>query len=263
MIKRAAILAFLGVVFLSSCSIQKSGNLVERIRAGYYPYKVMKHVRPGYTEFGSASWYGKDFHGRLAASGEVYNMYAKTAAHKTLPFGTYVKVINLNNHRETVVRINDRGPFVKNRIIDLSYAAAKDLGMIGTGTAPVEIVVLDSKKIQKTKPLNIINQSENIHVLSNNETDKNSLSSTIDEVKHYSMPIYAVQLASFRSLANALKFRREASKKVKGVYIKKVMFSGIVFYRVMVGSFSSKEEANRFAYKAIAPIFSSFCISLR
>ncbi len=260
--RRAVFLVLLLMFFVSSCSIERRGNLVERIRAGYYPYKVMKHVSPGYKEFGSASWYGRDFHGKLAASGEMYNMYAKTAAHKTLPFGTYVRVINLNNHRETVVRINDRGPFVKNRIIDLSYAAAKDLGMIETGTAPVEIVVVNSKNY-KPKPFKkFIDKPEHIKIVDNNPSYKATYANSLDN-NVVVLPKYAVQIASFRSLSNALKFKNSASRKIKGVYIKKVVFSGVVFYRVMVGSFNSKKEANAFAYKSVAPVFGSFCINLK
>jgi rare lipoprotein A len=95
-----------------------------------------------YVEIGIASWYGPGFHGRRTASGEIYNMYAYTAAHKTLPLGTYVRVINLENGKSVVVRINDRGPFKKGRIIDLSYAAAKKIGMIEKGTARVRLEIL-------------------------------------------------------------------------------------------------------------------------
>jgi len=96
----------------------------------------------GYVERGIASWYGTEFHGLRTATGEPYDMFAMTAAHKTLPLPCYARVINLSNGRSVVVRINDRGPFVSNRIIDLSYAAAAKLGMIGTGTAFVEIETL-------------------------------------------------------------------------------------------------------------------------
>lgn len=92
-----------------------------------------------FTERGIASWYGNKFHGRRTSSGETYDMYAMTAAHKQLPLPSYVEVTNLNNGRKVVVRVNDRGPFVKNRIIDLSYAAASRLDMLHTGTAPVSI----------------------------------------------------------------------------------------------------------------------------
>ena len=94
---------------------------------------------------GWASWYGPGFHGNLSASGERYNQYAMTAAHKTLPFGTRVRVTNLNNGSSVVVRINDRGPFIRGRVIDLSAAAARILGMIHSGVAPVKVEVIDSR----------------------------------------------------------------------------------------------------------------------
>jgi rare lipoprotein A len=91
---------------------------------------------------GMASWYGRPHHGRRVASGEVYNMHRLTAAHRTLPFDTIVRVHNKRNGREVDVRINDRGPFVKGRIIDLSYAAAKVLDMLKPGTAPVRLKIV-------------------------------------------------------------------------------------------------------------------------
>lgn len=93
-------------------------------------------------ETGVASWYGEPFHGKLTANGEVYDMYAISAAHQELPFGTVVRVTNLDNDMSIDVRINDRGPFVKNRIIDLSYAAAVEIDMIGPGTAQVTLEIL-------------------------------------------------------------------------------------------------------------------------
>jgi rare lipoprotein A len=94
------------------------------------------------VEYGKASWYGKEFHGRPTASGERFNMYKRSAAHKILPIGTHVLVLNLSNKRSSVVRVNDRGPFVKGRIIDLSYAAAKEIGLIDPGVVRVKIVAL-------------------------------------------------------------------------------------------------------------------------
>ncbi len=105
-------------------------------------YYVMSDSR-GYKERGVASWYGTKFHGQRTSSGETYDMYAMTAAHKTLPLPTYVRVINLQNGRSTIVKVNDRGPFHDNRIIDLSYAAATKLGITGTGTGLVEVQALD------------------------------------------------------------------------------------------------------------------------
>ena len=108
----------------------------------YYP---MNSVHIGYTQRGIASWYGPDFHGRYTSNGEIYNMYAYTAAHKTLPMNTIVKVTNLNNGKSVIVRINDRGPFVNGRIIDLSYKAGKKIGLDVTGTAPVVLKVIGFK----------------------------------------------------------------------------------------------------------------------
>ncbi|WP_017444592.1 septal ring lytic transglycosylase RlpA family protein [Gayadomonas joobiniege] len=106
-------------------------------------YKVLKSA-DGFSEEGIASWYGKKFHGHLTSNGETYDMYEMTAAHKTLPLPTYVKVTNLENGRQAIVRVNDRGPFHAGRIIDLSYAAAFKLGVYQTGTARVKIESLHS-----------------------------------------------------------------------------------------------------------------------
>ncbi len=104
----------------------------------YYPV----NSAAGYRQTGIASWYGRQFQGKRTANGEIFNMYAATAAHKTLPMNTILLVKNLDNGRETTVRVNDRGPFVKNRIIDLSYAAARRLDMLHKGTARVRIIAL-------------------------------------------------------------------------------------------------------------------------
>lgn len=105
-------------------------------------YYVMNSAE-GYRERGVASWYGKKFHGRLTSSGEVYDMHAVSAAHKTLPLPSWVRVTNLSNGRSVVLRVNDRGPFVDNRLIDLSYAAARELDLIASGTGLVEVETID------------------------------------------------------------------------------------------------------------------------
>lgn len=117
-------------------------------RSGNRPYTVFnKTYYPltdvaGYSERGVASWYGKKFHGRRTSSGETYDMYTMTAAHKTLPIPCYARVRNLRNGREVVVRVNDRGPFLENRLIDLSYAAATRLGIVASGTGLVEVTAI-------------------------------------------------------------------------------------------------------------------------
>lgn len=105
----------------------------------YYP---MSKVDPGYSETGLASWYGPGFHGKTTASNEKYNMHELTAAHNVLPLHTLVRVTNLNNKKEAFVRINDRGPFVGDRVLDLSLGAAEQLGMVRNGVAPVRIAVI-------------------------------------------------------------------------------------------------------------------------
>ncbi|MFT6926290.1 MAG: rare lipoprotein A [Psychromonas sp.] len=104
-------------------------------------YKVLRGITT-LSERGKASWYGNKFHGHLTSNGERYDMFAMTAAHKNLPLPSYVKVTNLENNKQIIVRVNDRGPFHKGRIIDLSYAAAYKLDMLKTGTAKVEIELL-------------------------------------------------------------------------------------------------------------------------
>ena len=109
--------------------------------------------------YGVASWYGKRFHGNQTANGEIYNMYARTAAHKSLPMNSLVEVTNLNNNKSIIVRINDRGPFIKGRIIDLSFKAAKELDMVVAGVVPVRVLVIvpGAEKIAKATsraPLN-------------------------------------------------------------------------------------------------------------
>lgn len=133
----------------------RSGNPTEYEAFGEI-YRVLDDTE-GFTQRGRASWYGKKFHGRKTASGEPYDMFAMTAAHKTLPIPSYVRVTNLDNGRSAVVRINDRGPFHSERIIDLSYAAAARLGIIGDGHAEVQIAALqpgdDSRAIASAEPL--------------------------------------------------------------------------------------------------------------
>ena len=115
-------------------------------------YSVMPSST-GYQERGVASWYGTKFHGNLTSSREPYDMYSMTAAHKTLPLPTYVRVRNLSNNKSVVVRVNDRGPFVHNRIIDLSYAAALKLDMIRDGTSLVEITAIDFGEPGRDRPV--------------------------------------------------------------------------------------------------------------
>lgn len=121
-------------------------------------YRVLSN-NTGYDEQGVASWYGPKFQSRPTASGERYNMYAMTAAHKTLRIPAYVQVTNLENGKQVVVRVNDRGPFVSNRIIDLSYAAARKIGMLGRGTAMVDVRVVTPDSPSAPVPVTVADRT--------------------------------------------------------------------------------------------------------
>ena len=171
----------------------------------------------GFKQKGDASWYGTKFHGQRASSGETYNMYAMTAAHKTLPLPTYVEVKNLNNGRTAIVKVNDRGPFHDGRIIDLSYAAATKLGVVATGTAPVEIRVIGPKGPDKaTEP------EKPVAVVEDQYFDENG--------KLY------VQIAAFATEENALKLIAELREnKFNSARIHVDNVNGKLIYRVRIG----------------------------
>jgi len=124
--------------------LAKYGNIKSYVVFGKR-YRTLKSSK-NYEEIGTASWYGTQFHAHKTSSGEPYNMLGMTAAHKTLPLPTYVEVTNLKNNKRIIVKVNDRGPFASSRIIDLSYVAAKKLGMLGHGTAHVRVKAIDTSK---------------------------------------------------------------------------------------------------------------------
>ncbi|MCR9984833.1 septal ring lytic transglycosylase RlpA family protein [Vibrio diabolicus] len=166
-------------------------------------YKIVRDAK-GFKEKGRASWYGKKFQGHLTSNGEIYDMYSMTAAHKTLPLPSYVKVTNTDNGKTTVVRVNDRGPFHDGRIIDLSYAAAHKLDVIKTGTANVEIEVIS------------INQP----------TDKKSLEAH---------PKYVIQVASSKNEERARTLGTELGQKLDTeTFLENAKES----YRLLLGPFT-------------------------
>lgn len=152
-------------------------------------YRVMD-TAAGHRERGIASWYGSKFHGRRTSSGEPYDMYAMTAAHKHLPLPTWVEVRHLGNGRRIVVKVNDRGPFADKRIIDLSYAAAAKLGMLGTGTAPVEIRTVTPDEPAPARARTVAARAD-------------------DDGAAGDQPAYWIQLAAFSQAANARQLANE------------------------------------------------------
>jgi len=185
-------------------------------------YYVMDSAS-GFKQRGVASWYGPDFHGKSTSSGESYNMHAMTAAHKTLPIPVMVRVKNLDNGKTAVVKVNDRGPFAKGRIIDLSYAAAKKLGVVGPGTANVEITALDASGQASRAP------AARAVPLEASEVDNSQL---------------YIQLGSFGSKANARKLRDELTyKNEKPVVIRTVKTDKGSLFRVQLGPLLDVAEA--------------------
>lgn len=172
-----------------------------------------------YHETGIASWYGRDFHGRKTASGEIFDMYGISAAHRTLPLGTVIRVTNLENFKGIKVRVNDRGPYAKNRVLDLSYGAAKELGFLAQGTVRVKI-------------------------------------ESIGEVGDAAT--YTVQAASFIEVENARMLKERLSKKYESVTIVPFETNAGRFYRVRVGAYTTQEKAelvaSRLTQEGLEPI---------
>ena len=264
--------------FKNTNAIYKIGNPYVVEGKKYYPKKNIN-----YDEKGIASWYGPKFHGKLTANGEIFNQYELTAAHKTLPIPSAVKVTNLKNNKSLIVRINDRGPFVNDRIIDLSYQSAKKLDLLSSGTGFVRVQILRSEsllleKLAKknqfpeiaditnitTPPINQVNYS-NVSIKKIGETkiiDKSNLSSNKNKIeknlekakikaevlkingKKYNI---WVQIASFsnKNSANLLKTKFNT---VKNINVNKVNINGKTFFRVRVGPFKSIKEAKEIYY---------------
>lgn len=190
----------------------------------YYPLASAS----GYKAEGMASWYGDKFHGRKTASGERYNMYDMTAAHKTLPMGSIVKVTNLRNGRTVEVRINDRGPFKEGRVIDLSKAAAAKLDIVGAGTERVRVQALSSGTATAS---------------SGGSGGSSGGSSTVNTASRGS---YYLQIGAFTDKANAndllMKMRMRGYGRSR---VKSAQVSGKNWYRVQIGSFSKLGDARR------------------
>jgi rare lipoprotein A len=173
----------------------------------------------GFVQEGLASWYGPNFHGKKTSNGEIYDMHAMTAAHKTLPLGTSVRVVNRTNGRQEIVRINDRGPFVGNRIIDLSYEAASRLGVVGPGTAPVRIEALGIA-----------------------ETDTRGHISYRPQAS-YETGAYAVQIGAFTVNDNAQRLAGKYRRQLGHATVRQGWINGRLFYRVWVGRYDSLSAA--------------------
>ena len=183
----------------------------------------ISRTHAGHIQTGEASWYGPNFHGKQTSNKEIYNMYDLTAAHRTLPFGTQVMVTNLLNDKSVNVRINDRGPFVEGRIIDLSYAAAKMIDMIGPGVIPVRIEIISDEYLPK------------------------------------SPVIFSVQVGSFIKKTNAAALKNKLSKKYEDVYLTVFKTAHQKYYRVRIKA-SSRQKAEELARQLNRAGYSVFIV---
>ncbi len=251
---------------------RKIGNpyVIDGVR--YYPQAESN----GYVEKGIASWYGKEFHRKKTANGEIYNMYAMTAAHKTLPLPTYVRVTNLKNNKSVVVRVNDRGPFVKSRLIDMSYAGAVALGFSEQGTAPVLVEALptDGSTLARKsyKPVNLSsikkpfkpeykgspiqpkkkpalkNGGFTHRVTSSAHQSANTPSAkeitAIEKTSSTAGVTYYVQLGAFTNKENAQKIANKTTAEHRTAIFDAII-NGQTFYRVRLGPVDTVDQADR------------------
>lgn len=202
----------------------KAGSSTRTYDPKTRPYTVMgKRYYPlqnaaGYDEIGKASWYGEDFHGKKTANGQIYDMYGLSAAHKTLPLGTQVRVTNLENRRSVVLVINDRGPFVTGRILDLSYGAAKKLGTVERGVAKVRIEAVGSVPYARRSKTKAPSSSR----------------------------YYYVRVGAFAERANAENvYRQLVNAGYSGATIKVVNRNGLRLHVVQAGGFTNRSNAER------------------
>ena len=196
----------------------------------FYPYK----------ERGVASWYGKRYHGKKTSIGEVYDMYSMTGAHTTLPIPCYVRVTNTENNKNVIVRINDRGPFKKDRVIDLSFAAAYKLRLSDKGSGPVEVELIDPRQFSALKKTpDILNEKIQ-------EKDVATAQVKLAEETISTEPLY-IQAGAFKNEKNAdLLLKQLLDMKIENTPPFKKQFSEDLFH-VVIGPFNSKDEANNIA----------------
>lgn len=237
--------------------------------ASYVVYGTRYYVMPSsdnHVERGIASWYGDKFHGKRTSSGDPYDMYGMTAAHKTLPLPTYARVTNLSNGRSIVVKINDRGPFIGNRIIDLSYTGAAKLGLIGHGTGMVEVRALDPRRADpgptlievRNPPASLPsrpNTAPNTRVTARPAPtllDKIIPPAYADDAPPAQTPTLYLQIGAFANRNNAEQLRSKLSAKdVAGIHISETISNQHPLYRVRVGPLASAAEADRVAAQLV------------
>jgi rare lipoprotein A len=211
------------------------------------PYKVLSSAQ-GFEQTGTASWYGKKFHGHLTSNGEIYDMYTMSAAHKNLPLPTYLKVTNTTNNKSVIVRVNDRGPFHQSRIIDLSYSAAYKLDMLKTGTAHVKITAItdfDKKTGKVTSPIensvekpisSVMSSTVTTQAKMNNKKQSNALTTTTMGIATPYIQVFATSKKEL-AISTANKLKKQYKQQTR--YPEK---QGL--YRIQIGPISDLATLN-------------------
>lgn len=221
----------------STGGVYKIGNPYKIFGTWYYPKEDYS-----YSEVGMSSWYGDGdgFHAKTTANGEKYNMNALTAAHRTLPLPSIVKVTNLENGRSVILRVNDRGPYAKNRIIDVSRKASEILGYKNQGTAKVKVEVLPEES-KKLKEAMLRKSGGDSWMKANKKTTTTVAKTTIKTTTVAAGPKY-IQAGSFSSYDSAQNLKTQLSKFDKA-YVVPTMVDGTKFYRVRLGPYKYEAEA--------------------
>jgi rare lipoprotein A len=214
-------------------------------RTGNAPYTALgQHFTPmrdarGFRQQGYASWYGRQYHGNRTSSGEVYDMFAMTAAHPTLPLPSYVRVRNPSNGRQVVVKVNDRGPFLGGRVIDLSYMAARKLGVVESGVARVEI-----ETVFAGEPPARVAVSRAPEAQSTPAVPLVSTASASAPADHATGVSYLLQAGSFASRGNAEQLAQRLRRSgYDNVRVARVYLSGRDYHRVQIGPYASRQSA--------------------
>jgi rare lipoprotein A len=199
-------------------------------------------AQESFTQKGTASYYGSKFQGKKTACGEIFDMNEYTAAHPKLPFQTLVKVTNLTNNRSVVVRINDRGPFTKKRIIDLSKAAAAKIGLVRTGTAKVKIEVVKSDKENEKDKKSYDKEPSNAVY---NEINELKAGKTYNDHWHVKRPSgFGIQIESLHQVSYVSETLGKIKKEgIKDVYIQVLMINKKKNYRIIIGEYEDKKSA--------------------
>lgn len=242
------------------------------------------NAQVGFIQEGMASYYANEFEGRTTASGERFSHKKATCSHMSIPFGALIKITNLENNTTAIVRVNDRGPFVPDRIVDVSQSVAERLGMIGKGTVKVRIEVVDNNgySIQKAEPVQQ-SQKPEIPVVTNQPkveketaiTKKTETTEKVEEKKKetelFTLKVeaseakgFSIQIGSYKELVNVLRIAADIQNTTKKeTKIQVTTINGEKIYRLMVGSFSNRKEAETAKEKIAIVYKDSFIVELK